>query len=137
MKSTTKVFIIAMTIVLAVLLPVVVTPVLASSGAPAQAEPPPAIDIMTFFKWLASSGGSIIAVSWLLERAAWFQAFSSNKKDNVIFGASVAVACVALAVITYVPAAILAVIAPYFLIISGTFVTVFIAKTFHRADKSG
>lgn len=129
----TKLFVIALVLVLAVLLPVVVTPVFAASALPQEAAP--VLDIGAFLQWLIGGGGSILAVSWLLERMAWFQALSSNAKDNTIFGASVVVGGGALAVVNYVPANILSAIAPYFLVVASTFATVFIAKTFHRADK--
>lgn len=134
MKSISKVFIIALTIVLAVLLPVVVTPVFAASPY-LQTPQPPVMDLTAFLQWLIGGGGSLIAVSWLLERMKWFQALTSDAKDNVIFVAAVVVGCGALAVVTYVSPVILAAIAPYFLILASTFVGVFIMKAFHKYDK--
>lgn len=134
MKSISKVFIIALTIVLAVLLPVVVTPVFAASPY-LQTPQPPVMDLKAFLQWLIGGGGSLIAVSWLLERLKWFQALSSDAKDNVIFVAAAIVGCTALAVVTYVSPVILAAIAPYFLILASTFVGVFIMKAFHKYDK--
>jgi len=106
-------------------------PVLAAS--PGQEALP--LDIKAFLQWLVGGGGSILAVSWLLERMAWFQALNSDRKDYTIFGFAVIVGCGALAVVTYVPAAVLAAISPFFLVVSTIFVTVFIAKVFHQADK--
>lgn len=139
MKSLTKSVIVALVLILAAVLPFVVTPALASTGAaaPALQEPEPApLNLTAFLQWLISSGGSIITVSWLFERMRWFQELTSENKDWTIFGASVVVACSALAVVTYVPAATIAAIAPYFLIVSGSFVVVFMGKAFHRADKA-
>jgi hypothetical protein len=109
-------------------------PVFASSGAP-QAAPAP-IDVRAFLQWLIGGGGSILAVSWLLERMAWFQLLTSDQKDYTIFGFGAVVGCGALAIVMYVPAYWLDAIAPFFLIVASTFVTVFIAKLFHRADKT-
>jgi hypothetical protein len=95
------------------------------------------MDLTSFLTWLVVSGGSISVVSWLFERMNWFQALASDVKDYTIFGASVVVGCGALAVVTYVPAEVLAAIAPYFLVVSGTFATVFMGKAFHRVDKGG
>jgi hypothetical protein len=104
---------------------------------PQQTAPAAPMDLTGFLQWLVGGGGSILAVSWILERLKWFQSLSSNTKDYTIFGFAVFVGCGALAVITYVPPAILALFAPYFLILASTFVMVFIAKAFHRADKVG
>jgi hypothetical protein len=93
------------------------------------------MDLTSFLTWLVVSGGSISVVSWLFERMNWFQALASDVKDYTIFGASVVVGCGALAVVTYVPAEVLAAIAPYFLVVSGTFATVFMGKAFHAVDK--
>jgi hypothetical protein len=112
---------------------VIAAPVAASSGV-AQETQPPTLD--AFLQWLISGGGSILAVSWLFERMKWFQNLASESKDYVIFAVSAVVGCGALALVTYVPAAVMAAIAPYFLILASVFVTVFIAKAFHKADKA-
>lgn len=137
MKSLAKSVIVALVLIMAAALPFAVTPALASAGpaAPVGQETAP-ITLPLFLQWLIGGGGSIIAVSWLFERMAWFKAISSEAKDNTIFGAAVVIGCGALAVVTYAPPAILDAIGPYFLIVASTFVTVFIAKVFHRADKS-
>jgi len=102
-----------------------------------QTQAPAPMDLQAFLQWLIGGGGSIVAVSWLLERMKWFQALSSDAKDYTIFGFSIMVGCSALVVVTHVPPAVLDAIAPYFLIIASTFAAVFIAKVFHRVDKSG
>ena len=107
-------------------------PVSASSGNPQVSTAP---DLTTFLNWLISGPGSILAVSWLLERMKWFQAMESNAKDYLTFGIAAVVGCAALAMVTYVPASTMAAIAPYFMILSSMFVTVFVMKTFHKADK--
>lgn len=113
---------------------VILQTVSASSGA-AQGSGPTAPDLKTFLQWLIGGGGSILAVSWALERMLWFQGLSPEQKDYTIFGLSGAVGCAALAIVTYVPASTLDSIAPYFLILASIFATTFIAKTFHKADK--
>jgi hypothetical protein len=113
---------------------VVAVPVFASSGADQTAITQP-LDVNSFLQWLIGGGGSIMAVSWILERTKWFQALNSDQKDYTIFGLSAVVGCGALAIVTYVPAYILAEIAPYFLILASIFTTVFIVKVFHSTDK--
>lgn len=111
-------------------------PVSASSGSPqAQSTGDLPVTLEAFLQWLIGGGGSILAVSWLLERMPWFQRLSPEAKDYTIFGLAAVVGCGALAVVMYVPAGVLSAIAPFFLIIASTFVTVFIAKAFHLADK--
>lgn len=112
-------------------------PVFASADPPQAAPPGEAlpVELQEFLQWLITGGGSILAVSWLLERMQWFQRLSPEAKDYTIFGASVVVGCGALAVVMFVPPAILTAISPFFLIISSTFVLVFIAKGFHRVDR--
>jgi len=104
------------------------------AGPSPQTEPTNPLDIMAILQWLVGGGGSILAVSWLLERMKWFQALSSDAKDYWVFGLSAVVACTALAIIKYAPPAFIALIAPFFLAVASTFVAVFLAKTFHRTD---
>jgi len=121
----------ALTVIVILFSLIFAMPVLAAS--PGQEALP--LDIKAFLQWLVGGGGSILAVSWILERMAWFQALNSDRKDYTIFGFAVIVGCGALAVVTYVPAIVLDSIAPFFLVISSIFVTIFIAKIFHQADK--
>jgi hypothetical protein len=105
---------------------------------PAQTAPPISnMDIRAFLQWLIGGGGSILAVSWILERLKWFQKLTPDGRDYTIFGAAVIVGCGALAIVMYVPPPILDAVAPFFLIVASTFVTVFIAKLFHSTDKVG
>jgi drug/metabolite transporter (DMT)-like permease len=122
-------------LVVILLMLIFAVPVLASSGSPQAPEPPP-VDLHAFLQWLIGGGGSILAVSWFLERMRWFQSLYADQKDYIVFGCAAIVGCGALAVVMYVPQTFLDAIAPFFLIIASTFVTVFIAKLFHRADKT-
>ena len=133
LPSLAKLFRLSLVVIFFVI--ILAGPVSASSGLPQEQTPPLTLD--AFLKWLIGGGGSIIAVSWIFERMRWFQALTSQAKQYTIFGAAVVVGCGALAVITYAPAATLSAIAPYFLIIASIFTTVFIAETFHKADKAG
>ncbi len=132
-RASTFVFRLCLVVILISLFAAV--PVFAQSGTPDVEPAVPPVELQEFLQWLIGGGGSILAVSWLLERMTWFQRLSPDAKDYTIFGASVVVGCGALAVVMYVPQAVLDAIAPFFLIISSTFVLVFIAKTFHRVDR--
>jgi hypothetical protein len=92
------------------------------------------MELNQFLTWL-TAGGSIVAVSFILERLAAFQVLASNVKQLITFGACVVLSFGAFAVNQYVPADVLAQITPYFSIISGLFGVLFISQTFHKADK--
>jgi hypothetical protein len=87
-----------------------------------------------FLVWLVA-GGSLIAVSWLFERFAWFQNVSSAARENIMFVVCAALSCGAYAVQTYVPVATLDLLAPWFGIIAAVFGMIFISKGFHALDK--
>jgi hypothetical protein len=135
MKFISRLFRLFALVVIALLSLVLALPVLASSGAQAATSTP--IDVRSFLQWLIGGGGSILAVSWILERTKWFQSLTSDAKDYTIFGFAVVVGCGALAAVMYVPSSIIDAIAPFFLIVASIFVTVFIVKSFHSTDKVG
>jgi len=86
-----------------------------------------------FLVWL-TSGGSIIFVSWIAERWAWFQSKSADVKQWIIYGASV-VLSIGAYYAAQLPASTLVQLAPIFLILSGTFISIFVGKMFHSVDK--
>lgn len=83
-----------------------------------------------FLVWL-SSGGSIVFVSWIAERWAWFQSLGKEAKQWFIYGSSVILSFVAYSVVTFVSPEVLAQLAPFFTILSATFVSVFLGQAFH------
>jgi hypothetical protein len=135
MKFTRKLFSVVLVVLLALF--VFAAAVAASPGAVQELPPSPAPvpNLGAFLQWLIGGGGSMLAVSWILERMTWFQALTPSQKDYTIFGLAAVVGCSALAIVTYVPAGVIDAIAPYFLILASVFVSVFVAKTFHWADK--
>jgi hypothetical protein len=136
MKRSSRMFgkLFRLSLVVILLSLIFAVPVFASSGSPQAPEPPP-VDLRAFLQWLVGGGGSILAVSWMLERMRWFQALYADQKDYIVFGCAAVVGCGALAVVMYVPQAFLDTIAPFFMLIASIFVTVFIVKIFHRVDK--
>jgi hypothetical protein len=92
------------------------------------------MNLNDFLVWL-TGGGAIIAISWLFERWAWFQAQTANLKQMLVFGSSAALSIGAWAVVTYVPADVLSQIAPVFAILAATFVSVFLGQMFHAIVK--
>ncbi len=87
-----------------------------------------------FLVWL-TAGGASVAASWLLEKFSWFQNLEASVKQLVFFGACLVLSLGAFAVQTYVPEAVLAQLAPWFLIVSSTFAAVFIGTGFHKLAK--
>ncbi len=92
------------------------------------------MSLYEFLVWLVS-GGSIVAVSWLCERWAWFQKQTPDVKEYFVYGMSVALSISAYCVNTFVDPAILEKLAPIFAIASATFISIFIGKLFHKVDR--
>jgi hypothetical protein len=90
--------------------------------------------IKDFIAWLAG-GGFIMAASFILERIAWYQALTADKKEWVFLGSAAVIGCGAVALATYVPAAVLTALAPYFGVVFAVFSYVFLGKAFHNTTK--
>jgi hypothetical protein len=88
-----------------------------------------------FLQWLVGSGGAVIAASWIFERIPWFQAKTSEFKEWFFFGVVSVFWAGAYAVVTYVPANVIAAIQPWFLGVSTLFLVVVVGKLFHKIDK--
>lgn len=93
------------------------------------------MELNEFLQWLLTSGGIIIAVSWMVERMAWFQLLNSDKKEWSFFGMTAVVWVLSYLTVNFVPAGVLEAISPYFAGVSGLFITVVVGKLFHKADK--
>ena len=93
-------------------------------------------NLIDFLTWIVYGGGGAIAVSWILERMAWYQEKPSNAKQNIYFGIVSAFTLIIYSIMTYVPADIIAVLSPWFGIIAVIFVNVYIGTGFHRASKA-
>jgi hypothetical protein len=91
------------------------------------------MNVYDFLIWLVA-GGSAVAVSWVAERVTKFQTLDPNQKKWIQYGASVLIACAALAVQYYVPKEALEAIAPYFAIAAGLFGTFFVNQASHALD---
>lgn len=87
-----------------------------------------------FLVWL-SSGGSIVFVSWIAERWAWFQAQTKEAKQWLIYGSSVGLSFIAYTVSTYASPELLSQLAPFFTIMSVSFVSIFLGQAFHYFNK--
>ena len=92
-------------------------------------------NLIDFLTWIVYGGGGAIAVSWILEKMPWYQEKPSGIKQNIYFGIVSGFTLIVYAILNYVPAEVLAMIAPWFGIIAVTFVNVYIGTGFHRASK--
>lgn len=93
-------------------------------------------NLIDFLTWIVYGGGGAIAVSWILERMAWYQGKPSNVKQNIYFGIVSVFTLIIYAILNYVPAEVLATLTPWFGIIAVTFVNVYIGTGFHRVSKA-
>lgn len=91
--------------------------------------------LVEFLVWLSVGGGGALASSWIWERIPWFQTLQATTKQLVFFASCVVLSIAAFLIQTYVPEAVLTQLAPYFMIISGAFSTVFIGTSFHKISK--
>jgi len=88
-----------------------------------------------FFTWLVYGGGSIMAVSFILERFEKYQELSAETKKWVFFIFAAVLSLGSYAIVTFVPSEVVEAINPFFAIISGLFYNLFLGKSFHAADK--
>jgi hypothetical protein len=93
------------------------------------------MDFGMFLNWLVFGGGSVMAASFLLERIAWFQLQVAETKKYITYAASSLLGIGAYALITYAPAFVAAA-QPYFMVLAGTFVMIFLNNLFHKFDKA-
>lgn len=117
-------------VMVSLLILLIVPTVLAAPGK--QTEP---VTLDNFLLWLIA-GGSVVAVSWILEQVAWFQSLPSKTKQLVQYGASIAVGLAALAIQLYVPADVLDQLEPFFAVIASTFGMVFLNQIAHKVDNN-
>jgi hypothetical protein len=89
-----------------------------------------------FLTWLTTSGGSIVAASWLLGQIPGYDTLLEKTKQWIFFGVAAVLGGGAYAGITYLPANTVAAIAPYFMIVSLVFVAIFVNKAYTQAKNA-
>lgn len=92
--------------------------------------------ISELLSWIIYSGGAILAASWVLERIRGFQAQSPENKRWIAMATSVAIALAAYAILTYVPAQILAQIDPWLIVVWGTIILYSGGQVYHKVTKN-
>lgn len=94
------------------------------------------MNLNDFLTLLVTAGGAAAVASWVLERIPAYAAIvDAERKRWIFFAVCAIIALSAYVVITFVPAATLEVIAPYFALIASIFTSVFLGTSFHNADK--
>ena len=92
------------------------------------------MELSQFLIYVASGGGAAALVSFAGERLPWFQRQTPRIKSYIMLGASVIVALGAWAVMTYVPAEVMAQVRVPFQLVAGV-VSAWLANQFaHKAD---
>ena len=85
--------------------------------------------------WLGTSGGSTLAVSWILEQIPAFQLLTPVAKKWLFFVMCLVVSLGGYAVLNFVPASTLEAISPYFNIVIMVFISNFLGTGFHKVTK--
>ena len=88
-----------------------------------------------FLTWL-TAGGAAMAVSFILERVPAFQNLSAQMKQFLAYFLAAVVGVGAFALMTFAPDFI-ALAEPFFRIVAGIFISIFLSNAFHSLDKSG
>ena len=92
------------------------------------------ITLTVFIAWLITAGGASAAFAFLAERLDIFQKLDSKAKSWVTLGCTLVISLSAFAVMTYVPAAILDQIAPWFQIAGAVFASWLASQAAHKID---
>lgn len=90
--------------------------------------------LLEFLLWLAVGGGSAVALSFVTERAAWFQTWTKEAKSYFHLGGSVILSLGAWAILTYAPPEVLEYLQTPFQIVAGVFSAWLLNQLGHKAD---
>jgi hypothetical protein len=93
------------------------------------------MELMDVLQWILVSGGGIIIVSWLWNFFGWFPQFDEQKKKMVLFAFSATLTLASKAVLAFVPADVLMIVADWFTPLVMVFVTIFIGEGANKASK--
>jgi len=88
-----------------------------------------------FLVWLMA-GGSAMASSFILERIPAFQLLGGEVKKFIAYLVAALMGVGAFALVTFAPEFIL-LAEPFFKIVAGIFISIFLSNAFHAYDKSG
>jgi len=95
----------------------------------------PTTDLLPFLQWLVYAGGSILIGSWILEHIPRFVAAPPEAKKIINIIVDVVLALGFYAIMVFVPADILATLAPWFTVAAGTVVLYSGGQVVHKLTK--
>jgi hypothetical protein len=93
------------------------------------------MNITEFLLWLVA-GGSVIAVSWVMEQILWFQTLAPSQRKWIQYVASAVLGLIALAVQLYVAPEVLEKVSPFFAVLASTFGLIFLNQIAHSLNPS-
>ena len=94
------------------------------------------MDAQQFLTWLAVGGGYSAVLAFISERIPAFQALTPSNKQLFHLVGSLVIALAAYAALTYIPAAQLDALKPYFVVVSGVLGTWMAGQVAHNSDPS-
>ncbi len=94
----------------------------------------PNLSLTEWLTWVFAGGGAAAFMSFVAERSKWFQSKTPAGRSYLTVIGSVVIAVAARAVLVYVPADVLAQIAPWFVVIAGTAAPWVFSQLAHKID---
>ena len=91
--------------------------------------------LIQLMSWIVYSGGSILIMSWIADRIQAFANATKDTKQGIIIGGALVLALGFYAILTYVSPDVLAILEPFFRIISGTVIAYSGGQIVHSLTK--
>lgn len=92
-------------------------------------------DLLPFLQWIVFSGGAILIGSWILEHIPAFVTAPPEAKKLTAISVDVVLALGFYAILVFVPADVMAVLAPWFTVAAGTVVLYSGGQVVHKLTK--
>lgn len=113
-------------------------PTVSPAAVPAFQDPAPTIPTLQgALLFLTTAGGIGVAISFLFEQRAWFQALAPNAKFWIVLAASIGIPLGAKAVLEFVPPDTITSLTPWFEIAALGFGTFLASQWYHKSQSSG
>ena len=93
------------------------------------------MNINEFLNWLMTSAGSSLVAVFILDRIAWYANKAQEARQWIFFGVCSALSVGSYVILTYVPAAVLSQIAPFFALVAIAFSATFVGTAFNKLDR--
>ena len=93
------------------------------------------MNFVEFLMWLASSGGSAVALSWMFERWPFFQGLDAKVKDAIYKVSTSLLVAIAGLSLSYMPSEWLVFVNPIFAALYAIVGALIVGEKFHMFDK--